>query len=149
VPIGASLRAVANDTQGNWVAVGDGGAVLSADDPSGVWNVSGNISESLSGLAFGQGRFVAVGQGPHMGWGQPPVLYVSEDGGQSWSPGSLPNEFGALSPPRPLGDVATDGQGRWSALGNGGDHLLSTDNGDSWQVIRLDYYGAYGIAYRP
>ncbi len=74
---------------------------------------------------------------------------IQSTNGDTWTDisGSLPSEFTSLG--HPLGDIATDGNGRWSALGNNGDHLLSTDNGVTWQAVALDKYGVYAIAYRP
>ncbi len=146
-PAPGPLRAVAGDGQEFWVAVGDDGAVVRSTDDGQSWSsVDMGRSEHLSHVAWGQGRFIAVGQGAR-GWGQSPLMLRSDDGGTSWTVADLPADF--VSQSRPLGALATDGQGRWSAAGNGGDHLLSTDNGQIWSVARLDFYGLYDIAHRP
>jgi hypothetical protein len=133
---------------GYWVAVGENGMTYWADDPSDAANwtaINYGGTENLWGVAFGEGdasgsaRFVAVGSSSS------PVLLVSDDHGQSWSTKSLPSDFPAANP---LKDAAY-GNGRWSVLGNYGDHLLSTDYGATWSAAALDKYGAYAIAYRP
>ena len=103
--------------------------------------------EHFSKVAYGQGRFIAVGQGT-MGWGEqdPPILYVCDDNGQTWTAKTVPD--GLLSTMRPLCGIATNSQGRWVAAGCGGDYLLSTDNGNSWQVVTLDKYGQFDLAFR-
>ena len=136
-----------NDT---WVSVGLAGNIYYATDPSSDTNwtrVTYGGSSDLTGVSYGNGRFIAVGQGTN-GWnGESPILIVSgTDDPSSWSEKTLQSEFTSVS--RPLGDIAY-GNGRWSALGNGGDHLLSTDDGATWSVIALDKYGAFAIAYRP
>ncbi|MFH2133356.1 MAG: hypothetical protein ABIK68_23505 [bacterium] len=132
-----------------WVSVGLKGMVYYATDPSIDTNwtsINYGGSKALTGVSYGNGRFIAVGEGTN-GWnGQSPILIVSDNNGVSWGAKDLPAEFTSVS--RPLGDIAY-GDGRWSAMGNGGDHLLSTDGGETWTVIALDQYGAYAIAYRP
>lgn len=132
-----------------WVSVGKFGNIYYATDPSSDTNwtatsYGGNLH--LTSVSFGDGRFIAVGQGPIYGWEKSPVMVVSDDNGVSWMEKALPSEFTTNN--RPLGDIAY-GNERWSAMGNGGDFLLSTDGGDSWTVIALDTYGGYDIAYRP
>lgn len=148
-PTKAALNGLATDSAGHWVAVGESGAVVLSSDGGATWSASpAGISHHLAGVAYGQGRFVAVGQGL-MGWGgQPPVVYTSDDSGASWNQGTLPAKLMQLNPTRPLGDVATDGSGTWSLMGLGGDHLLSTDNGATFKVVALDQYGVYAITYR-
>ncbi|MBN1944845.1 MAG: hypothetical protein JW797_04175 [Bradymonadales bacterium] len=147
-PINAPLASAATDGEGTWVVVGLGGSVVRSEDNAQSWQqVATFTSSHLAGIAYGGGRFFAVGPGS-FGWGSPPVMFVSSDGGLTFLPVTLPAELMSIEPPRPLGALATDGSGRWSVMSNGGDHLLSVDDGNSWQVTGLDLYGNYDIAYR-
>jgi len=132
-----------------WVAVGDLGCIYYANDPSSVGNwtrttYSGSLN--LSGVAYGNANFIAVGQGVGSFGSTAAVLIVSGDNGQNWVEKSLPSSFTDVN--RPLTDVAY-GEVRWSALGSWGDHLISSDDGNTWETIALDKYGARAIAHRP
>jgi photosystem II stability/assembly factor-like uncharacterized protein len=132
-----------------WVSVGLAGNVYYATDPSSDTNwtaVKYSGTENLLAVSYGEGpnnipRFIAVGKT------NTPVLIVSDDNGQSWSTGTLPGGFTGTGDSL-LNGVAY-GDSRWSVLGSYGDHLLSTDGGNTWSIIALDKYGAYDIAYRP
>ncbi len=132
-----------------WVAVGNLGCIYYANDPSSAGNwtrttYSGSLN--LSGVAYGNTNFIAVGQGVGTFGSPAAVLIVSGDNGLNWVEKSLPSSFTAVN--HPLIDVAY-GEERWSALGSWGDHLISYDNGSTWETITLDGYGARAIAHRP
>ncbi|GEM_PF-5572375 len=150
ISLGTSYYGIAYDGLSRWVTVGAVGRIYHSNDNGQTWTIAASsetvTTSPLSGLAFGNGKFIAVG--PAYYASPTPVMIQSSDG-DTWTniSSSLPSEFTSLG--HPLGDIATDGSGKWSALGNNGDHLLSTDNGVTWQVTALDKYGAYAIAYRP
>jgi hypothetical protein len=149
MPAAAPWRDVATDGAGNWVIVGEGGMrYYSNDNASSFTAASPSIPEHLWSVTYGNGRFIAVGQGG-MGWGgETPIITYSDDSGASWSGNVVPSAY-AAGAMRPLHDTATNGAGIWAAIGGGGDHLLSTDNGTTWQVIALEKYGVFSVAYRP
>jgi len=136
---------IAYNGSDRWVAVGVGGKIAYSYNAVQTWtDADSNTAADLTGIAYGNGKFITVGtinESPLT-----PVMIYSSDG-STWSNIELPSEFTSVE--RPLRDIATDGSGRWSAVGSGGDHLLSIDNGAAWQVIALDKYGSFAIAYRP
>ncbi|MBW2733739.1 MAG: hypothetical protein JRH20_15230 [Deltaproteobacteria bacterium] len=148
---GAPLQDVATNGQGVWVAVAESDVPLVSHDNAGSWQrsaFSGGQGFTLRGLSVGKGRFVAVGwlatDTPEV---VTPVVF-SSDGGDEWVQKTLPADFVAQG--HGLVGVATDGLGRWSLMGNYGDHLLSTDNGDSWTTVATGKYGGWGgVAFRP
>lgn len=97
------------------MAVGEDGTILRSPD-LGAWErVPPPTPEWLYGVAFGGGRFVAVGSGP---------ILASEDG-RAWRPVARPGEF--------LGDVAW-GPGGFVAVGMGGS-LLHSPEGLAWTPL--------------
>ena len=69
---------------------------------------------------------------------------VSDDAAQSWRHGpQLPPANGSDTWPARYWDVATDGQGRWVAVGTGGTITTSIDDGETWHKNTKgleDYY---------
>lgn len=130
-----------------WLAVGMAGNVYyTQSDPSDPlnWSNSKITNAHLTGVTYGSGYFIAVGQGTETAVGNAGVIFRASDN----SPGSWTALSHNLTSGNPLIDVAY-GNSRWSILGNWGDHLLSTNDGDSWSVVGEDLYGAFAISYRP
>lgn len=151
--IPAPLWDVDCDDSGKWAVVGTAVQPYISQDNGDTWTqgtVHGNTDYlTFRGLAYGQNAWVMVGWD---GISQPgvtmPIAYTSIDSGATWNPTTLPVDFQALN--HGLIGIATDGQGRWSAYGNFGDHLLSTDNASNWQMVAQDKYGGWGdVCYRP
>ncbi len=135
-----------------WVAVGrndDNSSTVVAyavsDPTTDAWSLSGSYSDNrhLTGLAYGNGYFIAVGEGME---NMSTSLMLRTVDGETWTELTLPSEFTSVN--RSLIDIAF-GNGRWSAFGRGGDHLLSTDDGATWSVIVLGAYGGEAITFRP
>jgi hypothetical protein len=120
--IKANLNAVAANSQGRFVAVGDGGVATTSVDGI-TWSalVMG-VNNTLRGIECKAGTFIAVGDGG--------TILRSTDG-QAWSQRSAPN--GAVN----LYDVACSGS-RWLAVGaNGaaGAIIVSDDDGMTWSTV--------------
>lgn len=120
--IKGDLRGVASNTQGRYVAVGDGG--LAATTTDGIqWSplVLG-VNANMRDIECNAGTWIAVGDGG--------TILRSSDG-QAWSPRSAPN--GAAN----LYGVA-QGNNRWLAvgtIGNAGCVFVSDDDGMSWSSV--------------
>jgi hypothetical protein len=131
---------------GVWVGVGANGLVVYSATPTDdtSWSRGAHSSEydPLTGVNYGDGRFIAVGGGS--GWA--PKIIVSDDNGQTWTLITLPSEFTEIG--NGIDDIAY-GNSRWSAMTYKGEFLLSTDNGDTWSLVGEETYGGYAISYRP
>ena len=118
----AALRAVAANSQGRFVAVGDGGvAVTSVDGITWAALVLGTDKNMLS-VECRNDTFIAVGQGG--------VILRSRDG-QVWSARTSP------IPTMNIADVACSGP-RWIAVGSNGTAgaiLASEDDGMTWGIV--------------
>ncbi len=116
-PTTKTLKAVANDGQGHWVAVGEDLTVVRSLDGADTWQSAAALDGggTLRNLATDRkGRWLAVGTLAK--------VYRSTDNGDSWqviNPGDV--AFKA---------IATDGTGRWAAAG-GAPHF-SVDDGETW-----------------
>lgn len=121
-PVRGNLNAVAANTQGRFVAVGDGGnATTSTDGINWAVLVMGT-NKNLRGIACSKGTFIAVGEGG--------VILRSMDG-QIWSERPAPNGAAAFT------DVACDGT-RWIAVGSAGAAgviIVSDDDGMTWAGV--------------
>lgn len=127
----------------NYVAVGaagnssDGYIAVSSDYVN--WtNVTPAWTPNYSAVAYGNGRFVAVGYA--MSGYTNSVVATSGDG-IHWSlhtnADSLDNFYA----------VATDGKGTFVAVGDNGDTLRSTDNGTTWTLGSSGAGTLYAISY--
>jgi hypothetical protein len=134
---GATLHAVefgtpASALSGEWLAVGDAGAVATSADGR-TWNYhdSGLLASFYDVRFFGQEWF-AVGDGG---------LIASTAEGASWRiRHSLGGEFYALR-------AIARGSDRWVAVGEGG-IILSSPNGDDWSEYVMDQpEDLYGVAF--
>lgn len=77
----STLRDVVWDGGHRVVAVGDGGAIVASDDGGITWSPSfSGVKFNLIGVAFGNGRFVAVGFKTTATDGLPSVVLTSLDG---------------------------------------------------------------------
>ncbi len=70
---------------GRFVAVGDDGRRMNSQDGV-AWGAQTSDGTGLNGVAFGAGRFVAISGGS--------ATRVSEDGGATWSPGTIQGAAG-------------------------------------------------------
>ncbi len=111
--VSTALRAVAFGS-GHYVAVGNGGTILTTQDSLTWSQQSPPTNNDLRGIAFGGGSFVAVGTGG--------TLWTSPDGA-SWTAqvSGTTNELRAV----------TYGGGNFVAVGAAGTILVSS-NGTSW-----------------
>ena len=102
----------------SFVAVGSNGKTVHSEDNGASWTISNNPRGSMRGIAFGDGRFVAVGTTITS-----PVVY-SGDGGQTWmDPATKPSN-------RLLGVAYANG--RFVAVGESGYGAYSDDGGNTW-----------------
>ena len=120
--IKANLNAVAANSQGRFVSVGDGGvATTSVDGITWAALVMG-VNKTLRSIECKAGTFIAVGDDG--------TILRSTDG-QTWSQRSAPN--GAVD----LYDVACSGS-RWLAVGANGSAgaiIESDDDGMTWSTV--------------
>ncbi|MGE5590769.1 MAG: S-layer homology domain-containing protein [Bacillota bacterium] len=118
IEAGTGLNDVAYG-EGQYAAVGAGGAIFTSPDGSAWTPQTSGTTQSLLGVAYGGGRFVAVGYGG--------TILASEDGA-TWSPQS--GGAGAL-----LSDV-TYGGGQFVAVGSaaGSAIILTSPDGLAWSA---------------
>lgn len=118
----ANLNAVAANTAGRFVAVGDGGnATTSVDGITWAALVMGT-SKNLRGVECHEGTFIVVGDGG---------LIMRSVDGQVWSTRPAPNAVVNLT------DVACSGD-RWLAVGSNGTAgaiIVSDDDGMTWANV--------------
>ena len=120
--IKGDLHGVAANTQGRYVAVGDGGLAATTTDGIQWAPLVLGVNVNMRDIECNAGTFIAVGDGG--------TILRSTDG-QAWSPRSAPN--GAAS----LYAVAW-GNARWLAvgtLGSAGCVFVSDDDGMSWSTV--------------
>ncbi len=99
---------------GQFVAVGDRGTVLTSND--GIkWSAISLGEEDLHAVAYGDGEFVAVGRG---------VVMISPDA-VDWTPHTVTDQ--------PLLYDIEFANGLWVAVGNGG-YILSSPDAVNWTV---------------
>ncbi|MBL9127059.1 MAG: hypothetical protein JNL97_05405, partial [Verrucomicrobiales bacterium] len=118
------LRGVAHGN-GTWVAVGNNGLILTS--PDGIeWSVSDSgTPRDLADIAFGGGRFVAVGHRANVS-----IALVSSDG-LEWTT-TLSRTNGSPTSPGNLDlDRVAAGTGGFVAIGAGSSALFSVD-GETW-----------------
>lgn len=76
LPQGLSIKSVDTDGAGNYAAVGDFGIIMTSSN--GVdWTVRQSGTMNLNGVAFGNNKYVAVGNGGR--------VVLSTDGGVTWN----------------------------------------------------------------
>ena len=117
------IRAVATDTAGVWIAVGDSGTMTRSSDNGATWSsvTSGFGSSAIYSVATdGSGVWVAVGASG--------TVTRSTDDGATWS--SVTSGTAVT-----LEHVATDTSGVWVAGGASGVMIRSTDNGATWSSV--------------
>jgi hypothetical protein len=120
--IKSNLNAVAANSQGRFVAVGDGGNSTTSTDGINWAAMVLGVNVSMRGIECHGDTYIAVGDGG--------TILRSTDG-QNWSKRSAPN--GAVN----LVDVAY-GAGRWLAvgsLGGAGAIIESDDDGVTWATV--------------
>jgi hypothetical protein len=118
-----ALQDVMYDPQAGWIAVGLEGTVLTSEDGK-VWTVrESGTQDLLYRVERRDGQWVA-----HPLTGRA-IAYTSADG-VSWQEISQPSYAGGSGAAR-LSDLATDGQGTWVGLGEGGSFAgLAVISGD-------------------
>jgi hypothetical protein len=127
--IKANLNAVAANSQGRFVAVGDGGVATTTTDGISWATLVLGVNKTMRSIECNAGTFIAVGD---LG-----TILRSTDG-QAWSQRSAPN--GAAN----FYDVACSGS-RWLAVGNNGGVgciIVSDDDGMTWATV-TENSGAY------
>jgi hypothetical protein len=125
LPASVSWNDVAHGN-GLYVAVGSGGTIASSPDGL-VWTVR-RMTDSfsvLNGVAFAEGRFVAVGMGAVTRVGA--ALILTSPDGITWTA----NDSLAATVAAQLTDV-TYGAGTWVVTGFGGTRLLTSPDAATW-----------------
>lgn len=134
---GGVLRKVATGN-GTFVAVGDGGLILSSPDGITWTPRTSGITRVLNGVAFGGGVFVAAGYQNSV----PGVILTSPDG-TSWTDTSSGTNFGNSQGFYDV-DWCND---RFLGSGWYGRLRHSTDGGASFSSKLTDYHRIAGMAY--
>ncbi|MBU2514960.1 hypothetical protein KJ966_26870 [bacterium] len=128
------LKGIGCDPSGDCVAVGNNGAVFYSTNGTSWTAGDTGITYSLTGVAFGENRWVTVGAGlSNLGT----VLY-SDDKGKTWSAGSSSSTMYQFI------DIAY-GNGQWVAISPGNQQFYSLD-GISW--IEFDIGGVTSFSMR-
>jgi hypothetical protein len=120
--IKANLNAVAANSQGRFVAVGDGGTATTTTDGISWAALVLGTNKNMHGIECNAGTFIAVGDAG--------TILRSTDG-QVWTERSAP--MGTVN----LYDVACSGS-RWLAVGangNAGAIFVSDDDGMTWSMV--------------
>ncbi len=133
VPAGlADLSAVAGDGYRSWAAVGQSAtAIYTGGWADGTWQAGTGLSGNLFDVATdGIGHWAAVGATTGLsGGGIQGRAFYSSDDGATWTAATLP-------PTVQLRAVASDGLGRFVAVGGGSGEtpvvFYSHDSGQSW-----------------
>jgi len=123
-----------------YIAVGEQGRILIADQPQGPWreaSVAAQRDSTLTDVTFVADNIaVAVG---HDGW-----ILRSEDRGQTWAEAQFSTEHSD-----PFLGVAGPYEGTLYAYGAFGKFMVSTDLGKTWQMRPLVEEGAEEAAPEP
>lgn len=117
-------QAVATDSAGTWIIVGNSGIMQRSVDNGLSWSTvtSGFGSTNILSVATdGAGVWIAVGASG--------VLSRSTNNGATW--GTVTSGFGTTA----IRAVATDRAGVWIAGGDSGVMTRSTNNGASWSTV--------------
>ena len=124
---------------GLWVAVGLGGLIANSTDGN-VWTAAvtnvdgtkGGLSTYVYGVAYGNGRWVAVGQSTISAGG----IAISTDS-KNWSPARSINNFGAR---RVAYGKDVSGNGLWVSVGSGPIMIAKSTDGNNWtSAAGVDY----------
>lgn len=110
----AAMGLAASASADSFVGVGNNGKGVRSDDTGVTWTSSNHFNGSMRGIAFANGRFVAVGDG----------VSFSDNFGQTWSAATTP-------PSNNMGNVAF-ANGRFVAVGGNGHGAYSDDDGVTW-----------------
>lgn len=119
----SSLRAVAANAQGRFVAVGDGGVALTSVDSISWAALVLGTERNMRSIECVGGTFIAVGENG--------TILRSRDG-QVWSARTSP--IATMN----IADVACNRNGRWLAVGangNAGAIIVSDDDGLTWNTV--------------
>lgn len=120
--IKATLRAVAANSQGRFIAVGDGGVATTSTDGIQWAALVIGTNKNMRSIECNEGTYIAVGDAG--------TILRSVDG-QVWSERSAPNA--AIN----LTDIACNGD-RWLAVGSNGSAgaiIVSDDDGMTWANV--------------
>jgi hypothetical protein len=118
-----------------FVAVGDNGKIAFANDLSGRWyGGRTGVSRDFNGVAFGEDRFIALGEAGMIKFSSVPASY-------SWAPGD-----GSIFGIRPLLGVAYDPQVK-QFVAYGADSVVGfSEYGDSWTAASFGGIFPAGIS---
>ena len=122
----STLRAVATNNNGRWIAVGDGGVAASSGDTIAWGAMAMGVSVTLTGICHTDGRWIAVGD-------QSTIL-ISDDDGANWSTKTSPL-------PGAVFNAVAAGGGKVVIVGSqagAGVILVSSNKGDTWSVITVN-----------
>lgn len=117
---------------GAWVAVGQGGFIAISPDGKKWTKKSAGISRDFNDVTFSNGRFIAVCKAPEKGSGA--KIWISDDNGNTWKWRDTDSGLDFISVG--LHAVAADGNGNLIAVGGGGWSTRSSDNGQTWHVMK-------------
>ena len=127
-PEGLQVNGVAEQA-GRWIAAGELGNILIADDSAGPWRaatVRSTRGSTLTRVQFiGEGLALAVG---HDGW-----ILRSTDRGETWDEVAFDEEL-----TDPLLSISGPHDGQIHAVGGFGRYLVSSDLGASWTPRRVE-----------
>lgn len=127
-PEGLLINSLAEQA-GRWIAVGELGNILIADDAAGPWRsakLGTARGSTLTRVQFvGEGLALAVG---HDGW-----ILRSTDRGETWNEVAFDDEL-----TDPLLSISGPHDGQIHAVGGFGRYLVSSDLGATWTARRVE-----------
>ncbi|MGE5336365.1 MAG: WD40/YVTN/BNR-like repeat-containing protein [Gemmatimonadota bacterium] len=129
-PSRGTLRAI-RSVGSAFVAVGDGGTIRSTTDGT-TWNtLNSNTATNLNGIAYGNGRYVAVGDSG--------TILISTDAGVTWSVQTIAGAGNLRAVAYGNNNNSIDNGGvvlinTFVAVGDSGTAVVSNDGGATWTV---------------
>ena len=137
-PTDVLLTAVSFADDKHGVAVGHDGTILKTEDGGQHWQL---IQRDLDAGPLLTVALAADGRHGVAG-GAYGLLLVTADGGATWQPSKLPDadEDGADSH---LYAAAIPAPDQWVVVGEAGRIIVSTDQGQTWWVVKAPYGGSY------
>ena len=143
-PASPTLRGIVS-VGSAFYAVGDGGAIRSTTDGSTWSTATSNTGANLRAIAYGNGRYVAAGDGG--------TLVTSTDGGLTWTAQAIAGAGNLRAIAYGSNNNNADNGGTilintFVAVADNGTAVVSNDGGATWSVVAIAGAGELvGIAY--